>query len=301
MNKLLIYIISLLLDNPNELEVKLSNYLLKHKNIQDVLVLKDENFVFVFHREGNPIQVEINSITKSIISILIGIAIDKKYISNVNEKLLYFFPEIHTRAMDERVRQISIKDLLMMSSGFPYKFGELAHQNFKSERDPFVSACTSKLIFEPGNEFNYNEYDPHCLSALLSKVSGISTLAFAKKHLFDPLEIKDVTWTQDSQNRYYGGIGLSLSANDLMKIGLTCIKRGIYNEKKVFSSDWLNSATKLHKNGGPPLGTGYGLYWWISSVSGYHAYFAYGAGDKILFIVPELNLVIVILTNNEFS
>ena len=186
-----------------------------------LLVVKNGYLVFEkYYSWGSPEKYAVvHSVTKSVTSALIGIALDKGYLKSVDQKLIEFFPEYITDDLDPRKKEISLKQLLTMSSGFRWNDRGPVMRNW------YTSSNWAKFTIQlpqennPGDVFNYNSSTSHLLSIILSKSTNTSTLDFAKKNLFEPLGIQSAYWHQDPQGYYIGGFGLGLSARDLAKIG----------------------------------------------------------------------------------
>jgi CubicO group peptidase (beta-lactamase class C family) len=186
-----------------------------------LLVVKNGYLVFEkYYSWGSPEKYAVvHSVTKSVTSALIGIAMDKGYLNSVDQKLIEFFPEYITDDLDPRKKEISLKQLLTMSSGFRWNDRGPVMRNW------YTSSNWAKFTIQlpqennPGDVFNYNSSTSHLLSIILSKSTNTSTLDFAKRNLFEPLGIQSAYWHQDPQGYYIGGFGLGLSARDLAKIG----------------------------------------------------------------------------------
>jgi CubicO group peptidase (beta-lactamase class C family) len=123
---------------------------------------------------------------------------------------------------------------------------------------------------------------------------GNSAKQFADERLFQPLGIKEYTWDGDKQGITFGGSGLNMRAIDLLKIGQLYLNNGSYNSIKVLSKQWVYDSTQKHNEGGSPVGQHYGYCWWVSNVFNYKTYFAYGYGGQFLYIIPDLEVAIVL-------
>lgn len=228
----------------------------------------------------------IMSVTKSIMSLLIGIALDKGYIKNINQKVLDFFPDYKIKRGEKTIQNVTIWHLLTMSA--PYK----------CKSDPWSKVCSSdnwtyaSLDFLGGkkgisNDLNYQTVCLHILSGILYKVTNMKTVDFANKYLFKPLNIKEHQnylaltvedhkhftidkfpkgniWFCDTEGLGTPGYGLCLSALDMAKIGQMCLNKGIYNNKQIVSSKWINEIkTVEHKCDEKFRNMSYGYLWWI--------------------------------------
>lgn len=241
--------------------------------------------------------VNIQSITKSIVSILIGRAIDEGIIEHEHVSIGHFFPEI-----DENKKDITITHLLNHTSGLEWK-GYLEHEDYLKSKDPVHYVLSKDLAEDPGTVYNYNSGGIHLLSAILTQVSGQSTFDFAQEKLFTPLGIKQVDW-KTLGDGIYGGAGFSLNMlpKDLIKIGSLFIKGSQENSTNVVSDSWLNKMRndKLKKE------TRWGLrhskhgYGWYSATSdSQDILYSMGYGGQFILIIPVKELVIVTNHNHD--
>jgi CubicO group peptidase (beta-lactamase class C family) len=242
----------------------------------------------------------VHSVTKSVTSALIGIALDQGYLKNVNQKLCEFFPEYITDDLDPRKKEISLKHLLTMSTGL--KWNDWGPEMRFWYTSPNWAKFTIELPQEknPGAVFNYNSSTSHLLSIILSKSTKTGTLNFAKQNLFEPLGIQSAYWHQDPQGYYIGGFGLALSARDLAKIGFLYLNNGYWNGQPIVSEYWVRESTgqQIQANQHPIYGSfGYGYQWWVKKVDGCSSFRAWGRRGQFIVVVPELDLVIAVTSD----
>jgi len=262
-----------------------------------LLVVKNGYLVFEkYYSWGSPEKYAVvHSVTKSVMSALIGIALDKGYLNSVDQKLVEFFPEYLTDQSDPRKREISLKNLLTMSAGFRWNdWGPTMGKWYTSSN---WAKFTIQLPQEnnPGEVFNYNSSTSHLLSIILSKSTKTGTLDFAKRNLFEPLGIQSAYWHQDPQKYYIGGFGLGLSARDLAKFGFLYLNNGYWNGQSIISEHWVKESTRqrmfAHEMYGP---TYYGYQWWIKEVDGCFSYRAWGRRGQFIVVIPKHDMVIVV-------
>ncbi len=240
----------------------------------------------------------VHSVTKSVTSALIGIALEKGYLNSVDQKIVEFFPEYITDELDPRKKEISLKHLLTMSAGFKW------NDRGPIMRSWYFSPDMGKFVIQlpqennPGDVFNYNSSTSHLLSIILSKSTKVSTLDFANQNLFEPLGIQKKYWDKDGQGFYMGGFGLRLSARNLAKIGFLYLNNGFWNGQSIVPEYWVKESTRqwmfahnVHNLYGP---TYYGYQWWIKEVDGCFSYRAWGRRGQFIVVVPKLDLVIVV-------
>ncbi|WP_026590980.1 serine hydrolase domain-containing protein [Bacillus sp. UNC437CL72CviS29] len=238
---------------------------------------------------------KINSITKSIVSILIGIAIDKGYISDIHTSIAKWIPHV-----PKEKKGLTIYHLLTMTTGEEWKeFGNgVVFPNDFVESDNWIKYILQKpLIEEIGTKMNYNSGSSHLLSYILQVATGKTTELFAKEYLFNPLQITEYGWQQDPQNIYVGGFGVKMKGEDLLKIGLLCLQNGFWSGEKIVSSSWIEQSSKPRFLTYEHVGA-YGYHWWILDNGRFHIpyyiYFAMGYGGQYIIIVPQLEIVAVI-------
>jgi len=226
----------------------------------------------------------IKSASKSILSALVGIALDKKYLNNLEQTVSEFYPEY---TIDSLKQTITLHDLLTMTGGLnwmedagpsPY---DLNNWNKIPMRD------------KPGATFEYNTAMTHMMSAILTKATGVSTKEFADKWLFESLGITNYQWTKGDDGIYHGGSDIFLTPRDMAKFGYLYLRNGQWNEKQIVPKKWIKESTIKEVN--IPAddfyaeGLNYGYWWWIQE----KGYMAWGAGGQYIIVDPDLDLVIV--------
>ncbi|UCH96030.1 MAG: serine hydrolase [Candidatus Aminicenantes bacterium] len=239
----------------------------------------------------------IKSITKNILSALVGIAIQKGYLKSMNQKIHEFFPDEFKSNRDPQKKEITIKHLMTMTSG-------LESTSFKNI-NAWISSphwvgyvLSRKLVRKPGKTFDYSTGNTHLISAILTKTTGMNTLEFARKHLFNHLDIQVHYWQKDRQGIYYGGNNMFLAPLDLMKFGILYLNDGKYEGKQVVPKEWIKTSTAFQVDPerlwSPFHLEGYGYLWWLLRMGPYDHYAAWGHGGQFIFIFPGLKLVVVI-------
>lgn len=240
------------------------------------------------------------SVTKSITSILVGIAADLGLIGSVEDPILAYFPGALPEAQVQSKSAITIEHLLTMSAGLEWDEDTLPASDPRNDftrlemsLDPIGFVLGRALVAEPGELFWYNSGLSHVLSALLAEVSGQSTLDFAREHLFGPLGIDAIRWNRDARGIYKGGTQLYMTPRDLAKIGALCLNDGLWGSRRIVSADWLTESTQTHIHGRPDYfaGRGYAYHWW--TLGTYGVYYASGSQGQTLYVFPDHNLVVV--------
>jgi CubicO group peptidase (beta-lactamase class C family) len=267
-----------------------------------LLVVKNGYLVFEkYYSWGSPEKYAVvHSVTKSVTSALIGIALDKGYLNSVDQKLIEFFPEYITDESDPRKKEISLKHLLTMSAGFRWNDRGPIMRNWYTSSNWAQFTIQLPQENNPGDVFNYNSSTSHLLSIILSKSTKSSTLDFAKRNLFEPLGIQSAYWHQGAQGYNIGGFGLGLSARDLAKIGFLYLNSGYWSGQSIVSEYWVKESTdqQIQAANHPIYGMfGYGYQWWVKKVDDCSSFRAWGRRGQFIVVVPELDLVVAVTSD----
>ncbi len=266
-----------------------------YANVYSFLILKDGKLVYEKYNQDNNENAlsYLCSVTKTVTSILIGIAIDKGFITSIDEPVYQYFPEYVPEIIDEKFKEITIKHLLTMTDGLDwYDFDRSLRE--LSRNDEVLYAFKQNIIKPNGESFRYSGLDSQILSEIITKTTGLSELEFARKYLFNPLNITNIEWGVNEKGYNFGAKGLKLEPRAMMKIGKLLLDKGKSQGSQLVSSQWIDSMTTVTTNGGIPHGEKYGLHIWIDNVEDYKGYFAGGFGGQFIYVVPEMELVVVI-------
>jgi len=245
---------------------------------------------------------DVRSVTKSITSILIGIAIDQQNIKNVDQTVAEYLSE-EVELLSEENGNISIRDLLKMTSGLPWRELNSTTSDYNqwvNSSNPLQWILSKPLQYEPGQFWNYNTGACHILSAILNKAGRKSALEFARENLFAPLGEEAGEWIADRQGYNFGGHGISMTGRMMIKTGRLYLDKGLYGNQRIISEAWITESTAYYAstNAAVPWGTGYGYLWWLGNdeVTGLSFYFAMGYGGQFIINIPERNTVIAAAT-----
>ena len=238
---------------------------------------------------------DVASVTKSITSSLIGLAFEKGYIRDLNCSVFDFFPELNVTTLAADKKNLTIKDLMTMSTGLNcgYRPGEPELLAMLKSEDWAQFTFDLPMVAKPGTEFAYCSSGMHLLSVIITRTTGMSALDFAREHLFAPLGIKEVIWPSDPQGNNHGWGDLQMHPHDMAKIGYLYINRGQWDSYQILSPDWVDKSTQKQISLPSEKG-GYGYGWWISSSQFAGMYEARGRGGQRIVVWPEKDLVVVI-------
>lgn len=236
------------------------------------------------------------AIAKSVVSTLVGIAIEKDYIQSVQQSIWDFFPEAKTANMDARKEAITIEDLLTLRSGLLIR-DDLDIYKLNSGDATWVQHILDEpMQGVPGEAFCYADANAHLVSAIIQIATHQSASDFAAQYLFGPLGIDDVIWWADPQGVNVGGNHLFMSPMSMAKLGYLYLHGGQWNGHQIVSADWVERSTIPYVKGAN-IDFSYGYFWWNTNVGQHAAISAQGLNGQVIWIVPDLDLIVV--TTND--
>ena len=249
----------------------------------------------------------LQSQTKSIVALLMGIAIDNGFVGSADDLAQKWFPE-YFGDNDVLKSMVSIHDLLTMSAGFDWEemipFDDPANNNAEMYRSGkwLEYALSRSVKVEPGNSFVYCSGYPMIIAGIIEKATGMSLDEFAGKYLFTPLGINTVRWIKDSLGFCHSGGGLYMKPADMIKIGLLIMNNGLWGERIIVSEGWIKKMLTSYLQTSYDIST-YGYYWWIremrtGSGATTSVYSAEGAGGQMLFIIPRYGITLSVTEQN---
>jgi CubicO group peptidase (beta-lactamase class C family) len=282
-------------------------------DFRGMVVMKDGKVVIeeYFNTYWRETVHDIRSAGKSVTALLLGIAIDKGLIRNVNQSIRDFLPVTPgTAPVADRYARITIADLLTMSSGLDADDGKDSSPgnavHWMARDDWAKFATTLPIHAEPGTEWVYSDVCAMLTGAIIEKVSGMKLSDFARLNLFQPLGIREYYWYTGNGGSTGAAGNLYISTIDFAKIGQLVLDGGRWQEKQIISESWIREIARKrfdisHTN---PFSSGYGYFWWLGEKKvGDRAYafsFASGNGGNVVFVVPGENMV-VSLTSSAYG
>lgn len=303
-------------------------------DLDSLVVIRNDHIIHeeYFREHGRDIPHRLYSVSKSITSLLIGIAMQHGFIEGLDQKLLDFFPEYELSEIanwDDRKADITLEDVLTMRAGFKWDEWSFPYTHDNNDTTPlFVSDDWMKHMLDlemahtPGSTYTYNSGVTMLLSGIIRNSSGMNTRDFALKYLYEPLGINNIDWAlgnpgmEDTdpfvldtsvareQILYNTGWGMLLRSIDMAKIGYLVLNSGLWEEERLISEDWINISTAHHVNRGS--NSGYGFQWWMRpmrNVTGHTPQIndiisANGWGGQFIQIIPSMNMIIVMNAEN---
>ncbi len=286
----------------------------EYGNIAGIIVLKDDNVVYkkYFNQCSENDPIHIFSVTKSIVSMLFGIALDKGCIKNLDEKVIGFFPNYQIKKREKTIQHITIRNLLTMTAPYKYRFNP--YPKYFSSEDWVMSSLD--FLGGRGKIGNF-KYAPiigiDILSGVLINTTGKSVLEFAQDNLFYPLGIfvdKNIYfqnkqeqldfykskgangWVADLKGTNTAGWGLSLTTMDMAKLGQLYLNEGYWNGRQIISGKWIAESTQV-QSVWKARHLKYGYLWWVIDEAE-HSYAALGDGGNAIYVNPKDRIVVAV-------
>lgn len=247
---------------------------------------------------GEADPVKIRSITKCVTGTLIGMLIDDGALT-LDTTIGDVLGDRVPAGADSRTSSITVRSLLSMTPGWDYAAaGE--YQRLIAQPDWTEYMLGLPVIYEQGSVYAYNSGATHLLSEIVATVTGDTSVRFADQRLFDPIGIDRPRWQRAPvSGEVVGGFGLELTVRDLARFGLLALRQGAWSGRQLVSADWFEQATSWQASGDTTGYAAYGYHWWVITDGAYPAFFGLGFGSNYLYIVPSLDLVVVVLKGFE--
>lgn len=242
----------------------------------------------------------IKSASKSVISALVGIAIDKGVLEGPEQKVAPLLKADLPADPDPRMAEITIGNLLSMQAGLGRTSGP-NYGRWVSRRNWVRAALAEPFDGEPGGAMLYSTGSTHLLSAILTRASGRSTLALARDWL-GPLEDFAIGgWERDPQGIYLGGNQMAMSPRSLLAFGELYRTGGLAGDgTRLLSQEWIDTSWQA-RTASRYTGDGYGYGWFLRDMAGHQVRYAWGYGGQMLYIVPELELTVAMTSDESES
>jgi CubicO group peptidase (beta-lactamase class C family) len=308
----------------------------RYKEIHSMLIFKENKLVFESYFKGHQFKYDttnhhgelvtwdrsklhrIMSVTKSITSACIGIAVDNGFIESVQQSIFDYLPE-HQHLNTDGKDNITIEHLLTMTSGLQGNEWLVPYSNSKNDlimiywaEDPITYVLNKPLIFNPGANFQYYGGANFVLGEIIKNATKMSLDEFSGKYLFEPLGIAPYFWMQLNKGVIDGAGGLKITPRDMAKIGVTFLNKGVWNGQQIISEQWVDKSgisfpdNNWLNNWGDFWGMkGYSYSWWthtfVKSGKRINMYYAAGWGGQYIMVIPELNTVVVFTGANYLT
>jgi CubicO group peptidase (beta-lactamase class C family) len=250
-----------------------------------------------YHGADAKILFDVRSVTKSVVSTLTGIAAHDGAMPNLDTSVAAFLAPPYTFTSEDSA--ITLRDLLTMTSGFAWN-DDTDYLPWLEATDHVQVLLDHPRAYPPGAVFNYNTAAVHMLSVALHHAVGDELSHYAAVHLLVPLGVKSITWQTVEPGVVNGGAGFAMAGRDLLKFGQLMLQDGWSGQQSVVPEDWVRDATTPHFSWrvdyGLLHGVSYGDLWWTADAPA-PAFFAWGYGGQLVYVVPSEDLVVVTTTD----
>ena len=229
----------------------------------------------------------VNSVTKAVISTLVAIVSEEGLLDSPSHRVLDLLNRRGIANLDDRKESITVQNLLDMTSGLawmqpPYG-GSPSVTEMLHSPDWVKFILDRPMLNAPGDAFNYSDGDAQLLSAIITRLTGMSAMEYGKAKLFGPLGIKEMFWAHAPQGISMAGYGLYLQPRDMAKIGYLYLRNGVWEGKQLLSPQWIDKMA--HSN------TEHSNLFWVLPAK--HVYMALGAYRQVIMVFPDLDVVTV--------
>ena len=280
------------------------------ETLYGVLVVKNGRLIAEdYFNEGSAEQKTlIQSVSKSYISALVGIALEQGCFTSVDQKMIEFFPEFADQITDARKNQITIQDMLQMRAGYPDEETDQSYLDALYWGEYPELIVDFPLVNDPGAGFNYSNLTFNWLAIILSRACEADIKSFAQTHLFATTDTEVGDWLQDRDGHYIGSGGIHVTARDAAKFGLVYLNNGVYDGKQIVPAAWVQDSLQTYSEDARDYGMslslrdmGYGYGWWTARAGDHHVSFAWGHGGQLIVLLDELDMVIVTTADPFFG
>jgi CubicO group peptidase (beta-lactamase class C family) len=232
----------------------------------------------------------IKSVSKSVLSALYGIAFERGDLQSPEATVASLLPEYFPTGVDPMKLDIKLKHLLTMSGGLSWEEDGPPFKEFVASEDMVGYALGRDVISPPGAAYLYNTGLTHTAAEILTRESGRPLNEYAREHLFEPLGIEVQRWDHAANGTFFGGSEVWMPPRDMARFGELYLRDGSLDGKALVTKEWIGGTTAN-------LFDGYGGLWWVDEFAGHPTFFAWGYGGQFIFIVRELDLVVVITSD----
>lgn len=274
------------------------------ERLQSLLVVKDGRLVVeeYLHGAESDDLFDVRSVTKSIISTLIGIALSEGVIPSLEEPASTRLSHLMGEVISEGNQAVTVQDLLTMTGGWQYdEWNSDSYQQWLASPNPDAWVFQQPRVADSGTLFTYNSAAVHALGLLLDAYAPESMIQYADSRLFRNIGIVERNWEMLSTDHANGGAGIDLNARDLARFGQLYLQNGVSGDTQVLPAEWVaQSTTPKHafrNSFGPLREMSYGYLWWTDDNGGDPFYFAWGYGGQFVLVWPSQRMVVVTTTD----
>ncbi|MEM6460388.1 MAG: serine hydrolase [Pseudomonadota bacterium] len=259
-----------------------------------VVVSRNGSLLFAEAFDGPGLDriANVKSVSKTILALLTGIAMDRGFLEGPEQRVLPLLGRAETGdARDE----LTIAHLLSMQSGLQSTSGPF-YGEWIASNNWVDYALNQDLVDQPGGRFIYSTGSWHVLGAVLSKVTDRSLLDLVRSWIGNPLEIEFPAWVRDPQGRYLGGNEMAVTPRGLARLGDTVLAGGLHDGVQIVDPEWIETSWRPRARS-PWSGDAYGFGWFLTEFAGQRAAYGRGYGGQLLIVVPDAQLSIAITSD----
>lgn len=292
----------------------------EEERFHSLLIVRSGYIVFeeYYHGWSQNHYHNVNSVTKSVTSALVGIALREKKIRSLDQSLFSFFPEYASFGEQEKRNAIHLHHLVSLTSGFTL-LGDAAA--FLEQTATLEGMLRRPVSREPGQKFSYDDIDIHLIAHILTRATGMPLANFAQQYLFEPLGIwhdeqgqiypwqhgmaradnphpcglwndrSDHLWSIDRQGNEIGGFGLQLTTREMAKLGYLYLQQGMWDGQQLIPAAYVQASLRTYSS--TPWGMGYGYCWYLERFREQNSFWAIGFGGQLIVCFPDLDVVLV--------
>ncbi len=240
------------------------------------------------------------SVTKSVTSALVGIALAEGALTSLDQRMIDFFPEVSRVGLDPKKQTITLRQVLQMRSGYPWeeRAGRLGTLFSRSDWIPFITEFP--LDHDPGTEFGYSNLTAHLLGIVVARATGASLRDYALARLFGPMQATIPTWPRDALGYCWGSGDAHLTPRTMAKLGQLYLDDGVWRGTRILPADWVAESQQPYSTDvyGTEImtnvrGLDYGYLWWSATCGPHRVDYAWGHGGQVVFVVRDIDVVVV--------
>ena len=268
--------------------------------IKSLLISRNDELVVERYFNGTAPRhiANVKSVSKSVVSALVGIAIEQGHIEGVDQPIGEYFAKQLSDSRDHPKSHITIENLLTMQSGLE----TTSNRNYGAwtmSSNWVDFALRQPLELPPGQVMEYSTGNTHLLSAILTQATGTSTLEFAREVLGAPMGFRLAPWPKDPQGIYFGGNDMELTPRQMLEFGELYLNGGRADGNQIVPADWVDKSLGRRTTSTRGNDRYYGYGWWIRNMAGFEAPYAWGYGGQFIVLVPGLAMVVVTTSSSN--
>ncbi|NOY27913.1 MAG: serine hydrolase [Oligoflexia bacterium] len=265
--------------------------------INSLLVMRGGDLVLehYFHGSAADDSNNVHSASKSVLGLLVGIAIEQGDIDGIDQPVSELLPDLFD-GKSETKRAITVGNLLTMSAGFAW-IEDQSEGSIERTDDWLQTIVDLPLDSTPGTQFNYSTIQTHLMGAALAHATGQSLCDYAHDQIYTPLGIAAERWGRDPQGYFSGGFNVYLTARELLRFGKLVLDRGAADGQQLVPASWVDDATSRQITDAGNYY--YGYYFWLRRGADTPLDIAWGYGGQLVYVIPDVDMVVVITTNTR--